>query len=390
MTKLSFLILLLFFVSISLLIQTALGEEHSSGNPVAVGAPPEEGGLPPGWFPYQKGPIRVRSQFPLTLPFLAFLPDEQMFLPEGGLLVETTLSFSNTFARTFDLESGRTKGERTPFTEADFDRVIADNPGKDQFFLDLETSRLAFLFTYGLTKNLQINVEVPFLHIGGGVMDGLVQNFHDNLSLGQSGRTTVPRGDTTLALFLDGNKLFLSGFSFSGLGDVVITARFPLVQGKGLLPRMSGRVAAKLPTGDYRKLLGSGHADYGIDLDTAFLYKTGCLHINLGVVFPGKWKLVPGLDPKPIYSILFAWEIVPSGNKNVSYLIQDLAKTSPFRDSTDTELSELSHEISFGMKIDIRKSIRLTLALTENHSGFNNSSDIGFHLGLLFFWGALL
>lgn len=227
MTRLSFLILLFFFVSISLLIQTALGEEHSSGNLVAVGDPPEEGDLPPGWFPYQKGPIRVRSQFPLTLPFLAFLPDEQMSLPVGGLLVETTLSFSNTFARTFDLESGRTKGERIRYTEADFDRVIADNPGKDQFFLDLETSRLAFLFTYGLTKNLQIDVEVPFLHIGGGVMDGLVQNFHDNFSLGQSGRTTVPRGDTTLALFLDGNKLFLSGFSFNGLGDVVITARFP-------------------------------------------------------------------------------------------------------------------------------------------------------------------
>lgn len=346
--------------------------------------------LPPGWFPDQKGPIRVRNLFPLNLPFLGFLPDEQMFLPAGHLLAGFTSSQSNTFARTDSITEGRTEGVRIPFREADFDKVIADNPGKDQFFLDMEIFRVNFLFTYGLTQDLQLDVEVPFLHIGGGVQDGLIENFHNNLGLGQAGRDTFPRGETTLALFLDGKKVFLSDFSFSGLGDVVVSVKWPIyegAEGSTFLPKIDARVAVKLPTGDADKLLGSGHADYGIGIGSSILFGRGCLHLNLGAIFPGDWDLVPGLDPDPIYSILVAWEFLLGRNPHISYLIQDRVNTSPFRTSSDTELAELAHEISFGMKIDLTPNDRITLALTENHSGFNNSSDIGFHFGYVTSFG---
>ena len=176
----------------------------------------EEAALPPGWFPDQKGPVRVRNLFPLSLPFLGFLPDEQMFLPAGHTVAGFTMSLSNTYARTPDILEGRTEGIRNPFREADFDKVIADNPGEDQFFLDMETLRVVFLFTYGVTEDLQVDVELPFLAIGGGILDNMIQEFHDTFGLGQANRTTFPKNATTLALFLNGEKLFRSGFSYKG------------------------------------------------------------------------------------------------------------------------------------------------------------------------------
>ncbi|MCH9047077.1 MAG: DUF3187 family protein [SAR324 cluster bacterium] len=348
--------------------------------------------LPPGWFPDQKGPIRVRNLFPLSLPFLGFLPDEQMFLPPGHLVAGITMSLSNTYARTGGITAGRTEGVRNPFREADFDRVIADNPGTDQFFLDMETLRVVLLFTYGVTEDLQVDVELPFLAIGGGILDNLIQEFHDTLGLGQSNRTTFPKNATTLALFLNGEKLFRSGFSYKGLGDVVVSAKWPIyegAEGDKFLPKIDARVAVKLPTGDADRLLGSGHTDYGIGVASSILFGRGCLHLNLGAIFPGDWDLLPGLDPDPIYSLLVAWEFLLGANPDISYLIQDKITTSPFRTASDTELAELSHEVSFGMKIDLTPNDRITLALTENHSGFNNSSDIGFHFGYVTSFGQI-
>ena len=338
--------------------------------------------LPSMAFPNQKGPIRVREQFPLNLPFLNFAPEAQFFLPKGRILLDISYSQVNTFAGTTDIQNRRTNGVRKPFLESDFDELIARKPGKDQYFLDMETSRISFLFVYGLTDDLQVDVEIPYLSFGGGFQDGLIENFHDTFGLGQDGRESFHQNDTTFALFLDGNKLFRSSFAYAGVGDVVVSAKLPIYGGGKFAPMLGVRLSLKLPTGDPDRLLGSGNVDYGFNFTSSFAFDGSSLHTNFGAVFPGGWDLVPGLKPDPIYSVLVAWEFVPHGNPDISYLVQDLVQTPTFGSSTDTELSEVLHEISLGMKVDLTKNLRVTLALTENHKTLNNSPDIGFHVGL--------
>ena len=379
-------IIRVFFFAIALLLMPlrflpTQGLQVKKGAAASLDDAQEEPGNPPMAFPNQKGPIRIRNQFPLNLPFLGFLPEEQFSLSPGNFLLEINYSQVNTFGRSQAITAGRSNGVRTPFSEGDFDRVIAENPGRDQFFLDLETSRLSFLATYGVTDHFQVDIEVPFLSIGGGMLDNLVQEFHDAAGLGQSGRDTFPKNATTLALFLDGQKIFRSGFNYSGLGDVVVSAKVPLYEGGPVIPMLGARVAVKLPTGNPDHLLGSGNVDVGVNLTASKMFGASCLHFNLGAVRPGGWDLLPQLDPEPYYTLLVAWEIVSSANSNISYLVQDLARTSTFREATDSELGDVSHEISFGIKVDVSRNLRLVGALTENHASYNNSSDIGFHFG---------
>ena len=147
---------------------------------------------------------------------------------------------------------------------------------------------------------------------------------------------------------------------------------------------MAVRAAVKLPTGDSDKLLGSGNPDYGLNF-SATLLETGnnFVLVNFGAVYPGDWELVPELDPDPIYSAVVSWEFVPSGHPNVSYILQDLVQTPTFGSSTVTELGEVSHETTAGLKFGSVEHTVWTFAVTENHTGFDNNVDLHIHVGLL-------
>jgi len=235
--------------------------------------------------------------------------------------------------------------------------------------------------TYGLTKNLQLDLEIPYLRESGGYLDGFIQNFHDNFCFDQAGRDTLFKDDSTHALFLNGQKLFISSFEESGLSDVVLSAKFPIYKGHRYTPLLNARFAVKFPTGDEEKLLGRGNYDWGFNLYATKIFKKSCIHGNFGVVIPGDWDIFPDLDISNVYSILIAWEYVP--RSNISILIQDLAQTSYYKDATDSPLSKVSHEISAGIKMSIRKDMAWVFSFTENHGELNNSPDIGFHVGFL-------
>ena len=283
--------------------------------------------------------------------------------------------------QTDDVLAGRPEGIRQPFTEADFDTAIFNNPGKDQFLIDSEVHRLVLNVTYGLTKNFQFDLEIPYLRESGGYLDGFIQNFHDNFGFDQAGRDTLFKDDSTQALFLNGQKLFISSFEESGLSDVVLSAKIPLYRSHQYVPLLNARFAVKFPTGDEEKLLGSGNYDWGFNLYATKIFKKSCIHGNFGVVIPGDWDLFPDLDISNVYSILIAWEYVP--RSNISILIQDLAQTSYYKDATDSPLSKVSHEISVGIKMSIRKDMAWVFSFTENHAELNTSPDIGFHVGFL-------
>lgn len=339
--------------------------------------------VPDSGFPDQKGPINVRNQFPLKLVFLGFSADDQLLAPRGRFLLDAHVSFSNTFARTDDVIEARTTQGRRALTAAEFDQTIDASPSDDQYLIDMETYFYNFRFIYGLTERMQLDVEVPVISVGGGVLDGVIEGFHDSFNLGQAGRTLYPRHDGTMALFIDGQKLFLSGINHVGIGDIVASLKFPIYTDSRRIPFIDGRIAVKLPTGDAQRLLGSGNVDYGVNLYASRPFRRITVHANAGAVFPGRWDLMPHLDTKPFYSALLAFEYVPRAAPQISWILQDLVQTSPYHHVARSELGEIAHEVTLGAKFDLRRNLRATIAITENHMTFNNGTDIGLHFGLL-------
>lgn len=350
---------------------------------LAAGAAHAARDLPDSGLAGQKGPINVRNQFPLKLLFLGFSADDQLLAPRGKFLLDAHVSFSNTFARTDDVIEIRNDGGRRSLSPAEFDQIIAANAGDDEFMIDMESYFYNFRFMYGLSERMQLDLEVPVISVGGGILDGVVEGFHDSFNLGQAGRTLYPRHDSTLALFVDGQKLFLSGVDHVGLGDVVMSLKFPVYANSGRVPFVDGRIAVKLPTGDEDRFLGSGNTDVGLNLYASRTSRRVTVHANLGAVFPGRWELMPNLDIRPFYSALVALEYVPRQAPGISYIIQDLIQTSPLHHVSHSELGEIAHEVTAGVKFDLRPSLRATIAITENHMTFNNGTDIGLHFGLL-------
>ncbi len=360
-------------------------EEEAGETPTAAEEDAGERLIDPSvTFPNRKGPVRSRNQFPLNLPFLNFAPENHILLPAGGILVDVLYSQTNTFAKTSGIIEGRQAGQRRRFRESDFDKVIANNPGEDQFFFDLEVSRISSLISFGISDDALVDIEIPYLFIGGGVWDGPIEAFHDAAGTGQFGRDTFPINRSVFALFLDGVKFFRSGFNYSGIGDIVVSFKYYLHRGAGFPPKVSVRAALKLPTGDPDKLLGSGSTDFGLDFSATVLEsRNNSVLVDLGAVYPGDWELVPGLDPEPIYSAVVSWEFVPSGAPNVSFILQDLVQTPTFGSSTDTELGEVSHETTAGLKFGSVEHTVWTFAVTENHTGFDNNVDLHIHVGVL-------
>lgn len=132
----------------------------------------------------------------------------------------------------------------------------------------------------------------------------------------------------------------------SGVGDLVVSAGYTLVQNSSLLLEMIGKV--KVPTADEDRGLGTGETDYSVQFDAATVVKGVTLFGTLG------WKKYgdpAGTDYRdPIYaSIGGGYRVVPSTFVGASYDWRDNVTRS------GAEISEMtlfaSHTLSTEWKI---------------------------------------
>jgi hypothetical protein len=181
---------------------------------------------------------------------------------------------------------------------------------------DYEIDQLVLRYRLGQGNGSDISVEAPLVSRNGGILDGLIDFWHRYvLRISGNIREGQPYGQSYVDI--PGHGRYGSA---TGLGDITISGAHEMN------PRMIGVGAIKLPTGDKRKLLGSGGVDFGGALQWRVPMNSKLdLHTQLGYVFQGKSSELPEARKSVLQGAL---SLVYRANSRDTYIGQWQAEPS--------------------------------------------------------------
>jgi Protein of unknown function (DUF3187) len=329
-------------------------------------------------------PFPLRNQLPFNLLFLDQTPRGAALQPPGTMRVETHLAYENTLAATDDLVSLFRADDFATFdgrvTEPILQAVAAASPSGSAFFLDGETARLVVQGWFGLARRLEAGVEIPFLLQSGGLFDSVIDGYHDHLGLPDGGRPGFARDRFVAGYVDDGESVFIDGTP-GGIspGDITLSLRAALLRGRRRLPDLTGAVSLKLPTGDPRRLAGSGSADYGASISVSRRLGRHTLHGGYARSVPGGWDLAPGVPLEDLRSEFGAYAF--AATPRTTLIAQILRSSGAFPPRAGSDLGRVALEIALGARHGRRGGRTFQWAIVENLDRERNTPDIGLFLG---------
>jgi hypothetical protein len=264
-------------------------------------------------------------------------------------------------------------------TRSQFDAIAAAHPGQDLYYFDGEVSRLYARIGTTVAPSVVVGVVLSAVrNSGGSGMDGFIEGFHNTLGIGQAHRDVVPRGRSTAGLRIGAHEEFFSEDSRSGINDPVVFVKWAPARRLGGWG-MSLTTGGKIPVASTANRLSTGSADYGLVLAVTGDLGRWCLNFNTGAVWPGKVTFFDGLKPVAAAGL--------SGSlgyrfRTTSLWLQLQWEQSPLRQATNTPLGDDVSEVTIGTRFPVAGAVRGYFAVTENVLQFDNSSDIGFHVGI--------
>lgn len=323
------------------------------------------------------GPLRLRDLTPFALQRLDFLPASAAARYPEGWALEANVSYTNTFVMSGNvMEYLEQRGERTTLNANDFDalRALED----DAFYFDGSISVLNLSWHYGVSDAIAVYGVVPVHRYHGGSLDAAIESFHAKAGFSDFGRDLVAR-DQFQGFFKVGNSetLLAEAPRGTGFADPVLGVRH-----RGLRAGAWDVVlelAAKLPLGARDPLFSSGHTDVGAQLSLQRQWADHGLYFSVSHVRFGGSDSFGNAVNRDIPSVTMAWET--RVGRNTSAILQATAARSVFSGDTDPELSANQYQMSAGVR-HVSGPTHYTFALTENLVNFNNTPDIGFHIGV--------
>jgi hypothetical protein len=286
------------------------------------------------------GPLEIRNLRSISVPFLRIDPRPDV-LGQG----ERSLSLGFTAAN--DIRKLYAGGA-----------LLVDE--------DYEIDRLLARYRIGLGHDLDATFDLPILSRSGGFLDPIVDGWH-RLVLGgyEHQRNGAPYGRSRVVFPGDGPY-----GSSAGIGDVSawLTKRFS--------PRLMATVAAKLPTGNARQILGSGAFDAALALQYKLpLSARWTVHLQAGIVAQGDSTELHGtrssVDQE---AVVLSWR--PNGRDE--WIAQWQGEASATR--TGVAASDAAHRlISFGFhrRLSDRKMLELFFSEDRDFLNFGGLTGVG-------------
>jgi hypothetical protein len=260
-----------------------------------------------------------------------------------------------------------------------------DYASSEQAHFDGETYRVAFTARYGIARNGEVGIDIPYVSHGGGFLDSFIIDWHRSFGLPQGGRDLTANKQINYSYYKDGEKKVRMDYATSGIGDISLTGGYRLYDARDAAHHdmLALKGALKLPTGESSSLLGSGSTDvllqlcgsrnspgewgnmgiYG-SLSGLFMSKSDVLR-DQHKPFAGAGTIGAGWGPTP-------W---------ISFKVQLSGNTSVYRGSSLDEISRNSSMIMFGGALKFPGEYLLDIGVSENVVAAT-APDVSFHLGL--------
>jgi hypothetical protein len=235
--------------------------------------------------------------------------------------------------------------------------------GSDSLALDGETARTTLTFAHGFGHGWSIGAELPYFHIGGGVLDGAIDAWHSAFNLPNGGRDRRPEGELGIAFARSGSVFFRLTEPQSGIGDVQLKIARAFGPNGGFV--VEGGV--KLATGDEKELTGSGSTDEWLTLLrtralTGRRYPAG-YYWGIGAVHVGEPITIEFPTNTWVYMAILggSWQRWPKFG-----LKTQLDVHGAFYDSALEQIGQSAAELTFGAWMDRKAAARLEFALVED------------------------
>jgi hypothetical protein len=229
--------------------------------------------------------------------------------------------------------------------------------------LDGETLRTNLSYSRGFGDGWSIGAEVPFLRVGGGVLDDLIDGWHSAFGMPDGGRNNRPEGDLVFFMTDRQGPFYRLQQSQSGLGDVQLKVAHALGAADGFVVQ----AALKLPTGDEDMLAGSGSTDASLTLLRAESLpgraRPAGYYWGVGLLRLGEPDLIEFDAERWVYTAIVggSWKPWPRIG-----LKAQIDYHSPFYDSPLEEIGEAAIQATFGAWLERSERATLELAIVED------------------------
>ena len=264
-----------------------------------------------------------------------------------------------------------------------------DNSKDESLRFDGETSRLTFSLRRGFREHWEAGVDIPVISHNGGMLDGLIENWHRAFGLPQSGRDDAPRNRLH---YYYADRDSDDGIDFSnsgtGIGDTTLYLARRLTPDSSASRRyLALRGGIKLPTGNSDQLRGSGATDFHLrlaasdgetlkNLDLTLFASVGALWLGHGEILADKQQRTVGFG-----SFGLGW----SALKRVTVKVQIDAHTNFFSDSQLKQIDSPSAQLAFGGTVKVSESLAVDLCIQEDIV-VETAPDVTFQMALTYLY----
>ncbi|MBI2027291.1 MAG: transporter [Deltaproteobacteria bacterium] len=233
---------------------------------------------------------------------------------------------------------------------------------------DYEVIEGYVLLNYGLMKNLEGGIYTRFFHYSAGRLDGPKNKFEKAVRGSSGNRGQFLDNQYAHILKIDGKEIQSGKKNEVGLGDVIATLKYKVLDEKTNIPAITIMGALKMPIGDQDQGFGSGTWDIGSSLILSkHLTNRLRTHLNLGAAKP----LGNGNFPNTatVFSIISAIEY--AFNKTWQVALQANYSTSPFRRTGIDAISKNSFNMGGVVTYNFDSGIILNLSFIDEifHTG---------------------
>jgi hypothetical protein len=142
--------------------------------------------------------------------------------------------------------------------------ALMQRVGSEQLIVDAEVREARVVIGHVWSERFATQLQLPYRYTGGGVLDGVINGWHDFFDLPEGARTQQPQDAFRIAYARDGSVLLNTDTPASGLGDASLDFGYQLTSSPATA--VTAWLSLKLPTGDAGDFTGSQSTDVSVML----------------------------------------------------------------------------------------------------------------------------